>query len=104
MADTVAASAPTPPPSAAPLFKLKISAIALLPFVLAVLVLLAPLYAHSKGRPLLGEAWKDVLVCLGAAGAFLLLSFAVMFIPWNVESQLQDQPARQSQDQSQDQV
>ena len=59
--------------------KLAISGVALIPFVAAAAILLVPMYLQSGGKPLLGEAWKDALMCVAAFVTFFASSFALMY-------------------------
>lgn len=63
--------------------KLVISAIAVVPYLVIMTLMLIPLYVANK-KPLLGAKWKDALLWVGSVVAFYGLSFGFMYIPWPI--------------------
>ena len=60
--------------------KLAISGVALVPFIIAMGVLVGPLYHQSGGQPLLGQAWKDALLIIGVLLLFFTCSLVLMYM------------------------
>ena len=60
--------------------KLVISAISLIPYVLATALLMIPLYVVQK-KALLGASWKDALLWLGGLVVYYGLSVGFMYMP-----------------------
>ena len=62
--------------------KLRISGVALVPFFIALGVVMCVVYAVKK-QPLLQSAGFDALLWIGAAFVFYLSSLGLMFVPWS---------------------
>lgn len=60
--------------------KLAISGVALVPFVVAMGVLVGTMYHQSDGKPLLGKAWKDAILCIGVLLLFFACSTGLMYM------------------------
>lgn len=64
--------------------QVKISAIAIAPYVLALCIVLVPAYVIQK-KPLLGAVWKDVVTVIASIIGYFGISLAYMQIPLDVE-------------------
>lgn len=62
--------------------KLRISGVALIPFFIALAVVMCVVYA-VKQQPLLQNAGFDALLWVGAAAVFYLASLGLMYVPWS---------------------
>ena len=62
--------------------KLRISGVALVPFFIALGVVICVVYAVKK-QPILQSAGFDALLWIGAAFVFYLSSLGLMYVPWS---------------------
>ena len=65
--------------------KLKISALAVVPCTIVILLSLIPIYTVLK-KSILGNPWLDALLWFSSIVLFYFLSVAFMYIPLELES------------------